>query len=61
MKSLEEVIKYKLNFLPEGAEPFYDIQTYTAERGTNPPPSVTEYTERKILFFLTTRIVLWKI
>ena len=39
MKSLEEVIKYKLNFLPEGAEPFYDIQTYTAERGTNPPSS----------------------
>ena len=39
MKSLEEVIKYKLNFLPEGAEPFYDIQTYTAERGTNPSPS----------------------
>ena len=38
MKSLEEVIKYKLNFLPEGAEPFYAIQTYTAERGTNPPP-----------------------
>ena len=40
MKSLEEVIKYKLNFLPEGTEPFYDIQTYTAERGMNPPPSV---------------------
>ena len=39
MKSLEEVIKYKLNFLPEGTKPFYDIQTYTAERGTNPPPS----------------------
>ena len=39
MKSLEEVIKYKLNFLPEGTEPFYAIQTYTAERGTNPSPS----------------------
>ena len=39
MKSLEEVIKYKLNFLPKGAEPFYAIQTYTAERGTDPPPS----------------------
>ena len=33
MKSLEEVIKYKLNFLPEGIEPFYAIQTYTPERG----------------------------
>ena len=32
MKSLEEVIKYKLNFLPEGIEPFYAIQTYTPER-----------------------------
>ena len=39
MKSLEEVIKYKLNFLPKGTEPFYAIQTYTAERGTNPQPS----------------------
>ena len=38
MKSLEEVIKYKLNFLPIGIEPFYAIQTYTAERGTNPRP-----------------------
>ena len=38
MKSLEEVIKYKLNFLPLGTEPFYAIQTYTAERGTDPPP-----------------------
>ena len=39
MKSLEEVIKYKLNFLPLETEPFYAIQTYTAERGTNPPPT----------------------
>ena len=29
MKSLEEVIKHKLNFLPEETEPFYAIQTYT--------------------------------
>ena len=42
MKSLEEVIKYKLNFLPLKTEPFYAIQTYTAERGTNPPPSFYE-------------------
>ena len=28
MKSLEEVIKYKLNFLPEEIDPFYAIQTY---------------------------------
>ena len=33
MKSLEEVIKYKLNFLPEEIEPFYALQTYTPERG----------------------------
>ena len=42
MKSLEEVIEYKLNFLPEEAEPFYAIQTYTAERGTDPPPRFYE-------------------
>ena len=42
MKSLEEVIKYKLNFLPEGAEPLYDIQTFTAERGPDPPASFYE-------------------
>ena len=28
MKSLEEVIKYKLNFLPKETDPFYTIQTY---------------------------------
>ena len=32
MKSLEEVIKYKLKFLPSGIDPFYAIQTYTARR-----------------------------
>ena len=42
MKSLEEVIKYKLNFLPLETEPFYAIQTYTAERGTDPPPTFYE-------------------
>ena len=42
MKSLEEVIKYKLNFLPLKTEPVYAIQTYTAERGTDPPPSFYE-------------------
>ena len=31
MKSLEEVIKYKLNFLPKGTDPFYDVQTYVFE------------------------------
>ena len=39
MKSLEEVIKYKLNFLPRETEPFYAIQTFTASRGTDPPPT----------------------
>ena len=38
MKSLEEVIKYKLNFLPIEIEPFYAIQTYTAGRGAHAPP-----------------------
>ena len=42
MKSLEKVIKYKLNFLPRGVEPFYAIQTYETERGTEPPPSFYE-------------------
>ena len=28
MKSLEEVIKYKLNFLPKETDPFYTIQKY---------------------------------
>ena len=32
MKSLEEVIKYKLKFLPAGIDPFYAIQTYTARK-----------------------------
>ena len=35
MKSLEEVIKYKLNFLPKEIEPFYVIQAYVAERGAH--------------------------
>ena len=39
MKSLEEVIKYKLNFLPLETEPFYAFQTYSVERGVNPLPS----------------------
>ena len=37
MKSLEEVIKYKLNFLPIGIDPFYAIQTYRARRGAHAP------------------------
>ena len=31
MKSLEEVIKYKLNFLPERTDPFYSFQIDTLE------------------------------
>ena len=42
MKSLEEVIKYKLDFLPIGIDPFYAIQTYTAERGTDPPTNILQ-------------------
>ena len=33
MKSLEEVIKYKLNFLPKGTDPFYTIQKYRGGGG----------------------------
>ena len=52
MKSLEEVIKYKLNFLPIGIDPFYAIQTYTAERGTNPPSSYYDIYRTKNTIFL---------
>ena len=52
MKSLEEVIKYKLKFLPGGIDPFYAIQTYTAERGPDPPPSKYDiYTTKDEIFF----------
>ena len=47
MKSLEEVIKYKLNFLPKRTDPFYAIQTYTARRGPNPPLSSYDIYETK--------------
>ena len=47
MKSLEEVIKYKLNFLPKGIDPFYAIKTYTARRGPNPPLSSYDIYETK--------------
>ena len=32
MTSLKEVIKYKINFLPKGIEPFYVIQGCVANR-----------------------------
>ena len=52
MKSLEEVIKYKLNFLPTGIDPFYAIQTYRAERGTDPSPSRYDiYRTENTIFF----------
>ena len=51
MKSLEEVIKYKLNFFPRETEPFYAIQTYTAERGTDPQPSFYEIYRTKNTIF----------
>ena len=35
MKSLEEVIKYKLNFLPKGTDPFYAIKTHRFKEITN--------------------------
>ena len=51
MKSLEEVIKYKLNFLPAEIEPFYAIQTYRARRGPNPPPSHYDINRTKNTIF----------
>ena len=33
MKSLEEVIKYKLNFLPKEIDPFFIIPTFLTDRG----------------------------
>ena len=53
MKSLEEVIKYKLKFLPAGIDPFYAIQTYTAERGPDPPLSSYDIykTKNRYIFF----------
>ena len=47
MKSLEEVIKYKLNFLPIGIDPFYAIQTYPARRGSNPTTTIYDIYETK--------------
>ena len=35
MKSLEEVIKYKLNFLPKETDPFYTIQKYGGKECVN--------------------------
>ena len=52
MKSLEEVIKYKLNFLPKRINPFYDIQTYTEEREGHERarPFIIYETENAIFF-----------
>ena len=47
MKSLEEVIKYKLDFLPIGINPFYAIQTYRARRGSNPTTTIYDIYETK--------------
>ena len=44
MKSLEEVIKYKLNFLPKGTDPFYAIQQiYTTVDRTSDLKTSTTY------------------
>ena len=52
MKSLEEVIKYKLNFLPERIDPFYDIQTYREERQADERShSFIIYRTKKMVFF----------
>ena len=51
MKSLEEVIKYKLDFLPIGTDPFYAIQTYRARRGSNPTTTIYDIYETKNTIF----------
>ena len=51
MKSLEEVIKYKLDFLPIGIDPFYAIQTYAS--GIRPyhiPYEYDTYTLKNTIF-----------
>ena len=48
MKSLEEVIKYKLNFLPKGTDPFYTIQKYGGENIIN---SYDLYETKNTIFF----------
>ena len=60
MKSLEEVIKYKLNFLPKGIDPFFIIPTFLTDRGLVENYGDNVY-ETKNTIFLTTRLVLWKI
>ena len=54
MKSLEEVIKYKLNFLPKKTDPFYAIQKY----GEKEHAYSRELYETKNTIF---SLVLWKI
>ena len=53
MKSLEEVIKYKLNFLPRGTDPFYTIQTYTYDEriGKYSRPMFLDFYETKNTIF----------
>ena len=51
MKSLEEVIRYKLNFLPKETDPFYTIQTYEARIGTYPQPMFLDFYETKNTIF----------
>ena len=51
MKSLGEVIKYKLDFLPKEIEPFYAIQTYTGERSSYALPSIYEIYRTKNTVF----------
>ena len=50
MKSLEEVIKYKLNFLPVETEPFYAIQTYRARRRPNSQSYYEIYRTKNTIF-----------
>ena len=57
MRSLEEVIKYKLRFLPKRIDPFYDVQTWeknTADSSylyeTKNHPYFSKYTDTKPLF-----------
>ena len=51
MKSLEEVIEYKLNFLPKGTDPFYTIQTYKERIGKYSRPMFLDFYETKNTIF----------
>ena len=51
MKSLEEVIKYKLNFLSKGIDPFFIIPTSLTDRGLVQNPYKNIYETKNTIFY----------